>query len=800
MRDWSLGLNSPLFLTLAADARLSAPDYVNDHIWEVELDRGEPRALSLYTTYGLRARSMRLFLRFREHQQAVMDPASFFRPPRLRRFYPNFLSLECAPFRGVEVNIEYWVPESHAIAGRLTIRNQETTTRRLQLELCALLVPLNGRPITVVQQQMVNILAGQTGNLSPVVFLTGGPKHGAGPYPSLMLDLELDPGATRTLTFAQAALETLAASFDLARRTAARLWEAERARIELVNASQMVEIYTGDEEWDAALAFSQRAAFSLFFGPNEKVPHPTFVQCRQPDYGYSQKGDGSDYPPAWNGQTPLEAYYLSSLLPGAVSLKKGVLQNFLATQGADGTVDHKIGLAGQRSKMLAMPLLASLAWKIYLESGEEAFLREVFPRLEKFFWAWFAPQHDRDRDGVPEWDHVLQTGFDENPLFDVWHPWSQGADITCVHSPALEAMLYHEAQCLLQMAERLGKADEMALVRAQAEKLKASLDAAWVARAALYHYRDRDSKLSSAGEMVGRGKGNVALRPKKEFKRPIRLLIEIQTQNPAAKRPEVEIGEFVTKGEVEKIHSRQFLWRSGGLVATSQRVYTRVGKINVSGLDGKDKVIVRSVDLSSEDHTLFLPLWARLPDQQRAQAVIGRALLDAERFDRPFGVPALASLPDAEAEMVGLSVHLPWNQLIGEGLLAYGFRAEAARLVAHLMGAVIQNLKQGRAFYQRYHAERGSGIGERNALHGLAPVGLFLQTLGVTIFSPTRVALEGQNPYPWPVTVKFRGLTVVRGSQASEVIFPNGERVTVTETAPCVVMLDETQEQAPAAA
>lgn len=791
MRDWSLSLNSPLFLTLAADARLSVPDYVNDHIWELELDRGEPRALSLHTTYGLRARSMRLFLRFSEHQQTVMDPAAFFRPPHLRRFYPNFLWLECAPFRGIDVQVEYWVPESHAVAARLTIRNQETNLRHVQLELCGLLVPLNGRPFSPIQQQMVNILAGQTGNLSPVVFMTGGPRHGSGPYPSLMLDLELGPGATRTITFAQAALETLSDSFELARRTAARPWDAERARLELMNASQTVEIYTGDEEWDAALAFSQTAAFSLFFGANGTLPYPAIVQCRQPEHGYSHKGDGSDYPPSWHGPTPLDVYHVSAVLPGALSFWRGLLFNFLSTQAADGTIDNKVGLGGQRSKLLAMPLLASLAWQVYQASEDQDFLAEVFPLLEKFFWSWFAPHHDRNRDGVPEWDHVMQTGFEDNPLFDVWHPWSQGADITCVHSPALEAMLYQEAQCLLQMAERLEKSEDMTLVRAQAEKLKASLEVSWVGRAALYHYRDRDTQLSLSGEVIGRGKGEVSLRPKKEFKRPIRMLIEIQTQSPATRRPEVEIGEFVTKGEVEKIHSHQFQWRSGGLVATSQRVYTRLGKINVRGLENKDKVIVRSVDLTSEDHTLFLPLWAGVPDQQRAQALIGRALLDAERFDRPFGVPALASVPHADAEMMALSVHLPWNHLIGEGLLKYGFRAEAARLFAHLMTAVIQNLKQEHAFYQRYHAERGIGIGERNALHGLAPVGLFLQTLGVRIVSPTRVYLEGQNPYPWPVTIKYRGLTVLRGLQATEVIFPNGEKVTVTETTPCMVAMGE---------
>jgi len=34
MKDWNLTGSDPLHLTLAADARLGAPDYLNDHIWE----------------------------------------------------------------------------------------------------------------------------------------------------------------------------------------------------------------------------------------------------------------------------------------------------------------------------------------------------------------------------------------------------------------------------------------------------------------------------------------------------------------------------------------------------------------------------------------------------------------------------------------------------------------------------------------------------------------------------------------------------------------------------------------------
>ena len=99
MREWSLRAGDPLNLTLAADMRLSAPDYVNDHIWEMELGSGDPPALSLRTTYGLRARSIRIFPRFTESGTTIVDVSEFTTPPIIRHCYPNFLELDLLPIR-----------------------------------------------------------------------------------------------------------------------------------------------------------------------------------------------------------------------------------------------------------------------------------------------------------------------------------------------------------------------------------------------------------------------------------------------------------------------------------------------------------------------------------------------------------------------------------------------------------------------------------------------------------------------------------------------------------------------------
>jgi hypothetical protein len=79
------------------------------------------------------------------------------------------------------------------------------------------------------------------------------------------------------------------------------------------------------------------------------------------------------------------------------------------------------------------------------------------------------------------------------------------------------------------------------------------------------------------------------------------------------------------------------------------------------------------------------------------------------------------------------------------------------------------------------------GIGERNSLHGFAPLGLFMQALGVTILSSSRVKLEGRNLFPWPVTIKHKDLTISRGLEQTVVTFSNGESVIVKEETPCIV-------------
>lgn len=781
MRDWNLGPGDPLHLTIAADFRLCNPDYLNDHIWDLEPGGGDPPALALRTTYGLRARLMRIFPRFHLGGRAISDPAGFAVPPTLRRFAPNFLLLTFAPFPGLDVTAEYWIPDSHTAAGRFSIANRSGEPLSLLLELCGQLVPLEGQPQAAIPMQSVNVLAGRSMDLSPVIFLTGGPLPGPGPYPSLALDLALASGGERMLTWVQAALPTAAESFDHARRTAARPWDAERTRLEMVNAAGTVEIHTGDPDWDAAFALSQKAGFGLFFGPGQSLHHPSFVLARQPDQGYSPRYDGSDYSHLWNGQPALEAGSLASNLPGAPELLAGLVRNFMAAQSNDGAVDWKPGLAGQRGRWQCPPLLAGMAWQYACRSGDNDFLRENFAKLNAFLRRWLHASHDRDGDGFPEWDHPQQSGLEDHPLYSAWHSSSQGGDISCAESPALAAMLCRDFRTLSRIALDLdmpGSAEELQIAASNQHSL---VEDCWDSSAGLYHNRDRDSHRSPAGRLLASQGGPGTLAVRQSFSHPVRLIVEVRFKGQAVRRPVITLrGRLSKAGQSERLERVDFQWSAGRGVATTRGLFTSVSSVQVAGVEKRDKVSLHVMDFGGEDISLFLPLWAEIPATTRARALVSRTLFAADRFGRPFGVPCAPSA-DPGIAAVCQAVHLPWNALIGEGLLAYDFREEAAQLTARLMSAVIMNLKKQRAFYRAYHAETGAGLGERNAVHGLAPLGLFLQTLGVKIQSPRQVILSGKNPFPWPVTVKYRGLTVTRQMERTLVVFPDGQAVTLDD-------------------
>ncbi len=231
MKNWNLKTGDPGAYILAADSRCGPIDYVNDQIWNFHLERSEPPSLTLRTTFGLRAPSLRLFPRFIEGDTAICDPNSFNIQPVVKQFYPNYLQVTFSPFMGIDVEVEYWVPNSHAVAGRVHITNSRLSTRQIRFEWAALLRSSpDGLRMAASEMEAATVLSGRTDGITPIIFMTGVPEASAGPYPALSVDITLAPGGTRQFVWALAGLAEYNASYNLAKEIVSGDWDAELAR------------------------------------------------------------------------------------------------------------------------------------------------------------------------------------------------------------------------------------------------------------------------------------------------------------------------------------------------------------------------------------------------------------------------------------------------------------------------------------------------------------------------------------------------------------------------------------------
>jgi hypothetical protein len=791
MREWNLSTADLLSLTIAADARLGATDYHDDQIWELNLGGGDPPAIAIQTTYGLRARIMRVFPRFTIDKITRSDPSEFNVPPSIHKIYPNFISLSYSPFPSIDVISEYWVPTSQGISGRIMVTNNLETAQDIRIDIVVQLTPIDGKPMAPTLKHAAQVLSGFTGNLAPIVFLTGGAQKGTGSYPSLVLSPNINPGKTYQFTWTHAAQSNPDKSFTLARSIANRKWDAEQAYIELLNEGN-IEIHTGNANWDTVFMLTQKLASELFIGPTEILPNQSFVLNRCPDQGFSLRGNGSDYNHLWNGQTPLETYFLISLiLPNSINQAKGLFYNFLDVQTDDGFIDWKPGLGGQRSHLLATPILSQMAWRIYEFSEDRPFLEDCYQKLVNFVMSWFSAKHDRDNDGIPEWDHPIQTGSDEHALYSHWHDWSMGIDITTIENPALCAFLYRECDALSRIATLIDQTYPLQMLETISGSLKKAVEASWDSEAAFYFDWDRDTHHSSQLELLGGRNGPGIIFVNRTFTNPIRLLIHLQTIEDTSRELQLFIHGTNRAGNhiIDRIKQTQFKWHLGKARLTSAKVYSSIEHIEIRAMNPADQIQFYLAGTLFKEQSTLLPLWAGIPDKICAKSLIDKTITEPKRFWRKYGLLTCTDAPlKGNAEFCH-TVNIPWNALIGEGLIKYGYRNKAAELVSNLMSGIIQTFKESGSFRRYYHADDGYGFGERDILHGLAPIGLFMETLGVRIISQYKVALEGANPFPWPVTLKYRGVTVIRGLENSTINFPDGSTVETDDPSAQVIIM-----------
>lgn len=791
MHDLNLTPDHPIYLPLAADARLSPTDYTNDQIWELNLGNSEPPAITFQTTFGLRARFCRIFPRFILNGQVISDPARFHQPVTIHQYYPNYIKLSFKPFPGVNVIHEYWVPSSHVIAGRTKMVNISHDACQIQIEWAEVLVPNpDGNRMSIQEIGLTTILSGETEDLSPVLFLYGGAQAGKSPFPSLYLSSIIPPRSEQVALWAHASLNDMTSSFELAKDVCSKNIDMEVAQISRVN-SQRMEIQTGNQDWNTALYLGQTMVDQLFLQSTEACKAASFVGARNPDQGFSLHKIGSDYNHLWSGQSPLDTYYLTNfLLPTSPGLLKGLLDNFLATQAAQGEIDFKPGLGGQRSQLLATPLLGLVAWKYFEYTDDIEYIKSIFPKLLQFFYSWFTTAHDRDSDFVPEWDQIVQTGYEENPLFSHLKDSPAGIDISTVESPDLCSYLFQECQSLILIAKQLAKDKVTIKLKSIAETLNTMVEQSWSDEQACFLYRDRDSHKSPPMEHLGKLMGAGVIELHREFLYPVRPVIHIKSKIEGTRPVQIYIhGTSINDAHrVDHIPAYKVHWHLNSGYLTSEYVYKTIEQIEITGILPDDEVYIQTPNLHFIDQTLLLPIWAGIASEEKAKILINSTIMNKKKFLSPFGIRSRIDFQDLdEIPEEYPTINLLWESMVLEGLIRNGERKKAAELFARTMKAIVHSLKTDMTFHKFYHSETGKPLGAKNTLTSVIPIGLLLNILGIKIVNSSKVEIVGSNPFPWPVTIKFRGLTVVQQEKKALLIFSDGQNITVDNDQPKII-------------
>lgn len=786
LRSWQLDNHQSLALYIAADARLSLTDYANDQIWQLDLGDGDRPTLALQTQYGGRVGLASLVPMWLHEGRVIYQYQAYHRPPQITHFAPNYIRVDAYISPDIHLIAEYWAMDSRAIGGCFTFSNKSDTPIPLRLDLFAH-IGAQGREqklgIITYDEGDNAIYMGALPHLNPVVVMPSARADINKNSPKIGLDFVMNPQQIYVARFVHAALPDVRASLTFAQNWLAENW-SEHLNALAFNATALPIIRTGDDSWDWAIACSINRAVQAFLRPTQALPAASFVSARLPNYGYSPKGDGSDYGRYWNGQDPLLAYQLLSFIATiSPNWARGIIHNYLAVQEKNGFIDYKPGLGGQKQGLLCIPILARMAWRYYQLTEDQPFLEAHFAQLWHFFNYWFADDNDHDQDGIPEWRDERQMGYVAFPTFAAWQRWSQSADVRYVETPDLTAYLLSEALCLQSIAKTIGEKTALKDLAAHIDRLKSALNDLW--HDGHYAYRDRDTHRTLKGfELLADGRGDQKHSIDTAISPPNRLVIKLIGSFSRPAKISMSISGLDENGSTitEKVDESDFLWQGWQATYTTASVFSYIHDINCEGLSRVHDIRAVTLDTTHVDINALLPLWCGGITAEKISAIT-ELITDEKRFNRPNGiamVPATDAHYDPSSANGGGGVWPLWMALIIEGLLDNGLTKDAVAFMSKLLRTQTRVLEQTQNFDEFYHSDTIQGLGTANHLGGVVPLSTLLQTIGVFIINHQKVWVGGEFAWKRGISVEQHGVIVKRTSKTTRIKFPSGYEVTLT--------------------
>lgn len=792
MREWHLTPADPMAARIAADARTGRTNYLDDQTWQLYLGKPDEPALALETHYGGRVGLARVVPIWLVGRRQVYETQGYHSPPVLTAFAPDYLRLRADLTLHLRVVLEFWTMESQAVGGRFIVTNTSDHPQTLRLDLAAQ-AARNDQSLQMffltLENNEVALQLGRLPNLQPVLMMPGATESGS--KARIGRTESLDPGAQVVFRWVLAGLPTRDTSIGLAYRWLAHAdWDQYIGAIE-ARANATPQIETGHADWDLAIAWSQQLVLRSFLGATGSLPHPSFVSSRKPHQGFALTGNHAEgFHSAWGGQSAPDALAIApAVAQAAPELAEGLVYNFLAVQRDDGWIDAKPGLGGQRSGVLAPPMLATLAYTVYHYTRRKAFLEHSLDGLHAFFERWFRADTDRDQDGVPEWDVPDQGAFRDSPTLAQHRRWAQGIDCRVIEAPDLLAYLLREARSLTRIAEVVGRADVSDELAPTIAALHAALETMWDAEKGAFHYRDRDTHACPTGEALFSGKGDQAFDQRTTLPTPSRLIVRVSGGLSRKPRLECTIEGLDAHGKPanETIPYDAFDWYRSMGAATTRTVWREVRYLTFSGLSRVYTVTIDTIDLSQHDQSLFMPLWAGDLAEEQVQRMVAQ-LTDPDQYWRAYGVAGCpASGPAFDAALQnGCGGSWPrWNAMLAWALLDHDYRAQAADLFTRVLAAQVRSLTGEGTFRAAYNPDTGEGMGDSGVIEGTVSMGWFARLFGAFVPAPEQVIISGPFSFGGErMSWTQHGIRITRSEAETTIRFASGQEVTLPPDAP----------------
>jgi len=786
MQPIAINKNGPQAFILGSDGDFISNQLGNDQVWGLHLDGLNIAPFYLYTTYNLRAKSMRLFPNIVVNQQRLTKLEDFSQLPTVTGYAPGALIVEYCYSNAIKISFTCFLPGSDTIVGTISFNNLSDQEIMLDCELAAILVPMGkGRPIQPEKINGHQILTGQSSDLFPVLWMNTGPRGINNPYPALSSNFSLKPSSSGILHWAFASKSSFQASLEKAKELTSPLWHKSFQTQMRAQERQIIQISTGNPDWDSAFYLAQVNARSHLINLQTGILAPTFIRTRMPDDAPRTHLEPSNK----TDLSLLDVLHLSQIiLPSQSKHFLTLLKDFINRVDDQGRILINSAHSFYNQSINEVPVLASLCLQFFEFTQDEEFLFESFSALQRFFNNWWM-QSNTDSNNPPSWQSPTQLQLGSGMFnFDTWSDYGKGLNISTANSPSLASFLYREAQALQKIAQILGdKPNEYDYGKIAAE-IQKGLQLLWNAERRVFTYKDRQSQGPSKHIIIQQGYIQEKLTIDQSFSEPQRLQIHLDSPEMPSRTCSILVAGQNNAGQhiLEEFSVHDFRCAINKTHLTTNNLFSLLNSVSFIGFTSNTKYLIETANYEQVDISCFLPLWSGAIEKEQIEPIV-ETHLNWNMDNLAMGIPETWQYHDPLPEGVDTQINILWNTMIIEGLAKNGYSEQAAAGFTNLMGAIVKILKDFKGFFSAYDINKRVFLGHANAISGLAPLNLYLQIAGIKILSPSRVAIWGVNPFTLPVEVHWRGLFIYKADVQTKIIFPNGSHYQGDEVKPRII-------------